>query len=166
MTQTSLRKQGVSRAAKNAQRIRSAKNSSQLDLAIKAAEVEATVVRTVPLLFHQPFPEGSRVFSYEDQTYLLLRMEPDGSYYPMVPATNADRSQAQMIADQRMPAATEAQVSTHRASVSLEGAIQVCFVDARRKLRGDPSEENHAALRRLIIDFTAVLSELSDNRAS
>ena len=166
MTQTSLRKQGVSRAAKNAQRIRSAKNSSQLDLAIKAAEVEATVVRTVPLLFHQTFPQGSRVFSYEDQTYLLLRMEPDGSYYPMVPATNADRSQAQMIADQRMPAATEAQVSTHRASVSLEGAIQVCFADARRKLQGDPSEENHAALHQLIIDFTAVLPELSDNRAS
>ena len=89
MTQTSLRKQGVSRAAKNAQRIRSAKNSSQLDLAIKTAEVEATVVRTVPLLFHQTFPQGSRVFSYEDQTYLLLRMEPDGSYYPMVPATLA-----------------------------------------------------------------------------
>ena len=161
MTQTSLRKQKVSQAAKNAQRIRSAKNSSRLDLAIKTAEVEATVVRTVPLLFHQLFPQGSRVFSYEDQTCLLLRMEPDGSYYPMVPTTNVDRSQAQMIAEERMPAATEAQVFTHRASLSLERAIQVCLVDARRKLQDDPSEENHAALRRLTIEFTAVLSELA-----
>ena len=85
MAQTSLRKKEASLAAKNAQRIRSAKNTAQLDSAIKAAEAEATVVRTVPLLFHQPFPQGSRVFSYEDQTYLLLRMEPDGSYYRWCP---------------------------------------------------------------------------------
>ena len=51
-------------------------------------------------------------------------------------------------------------------SAEPEGAIQVCFVDARRKLQADPSEENHAALHRLIIDFTTVLPELSDNRAS
>ena len=89
MTQTSLRKQKVSQAAKNAQRIRSAKNSSQLDSAIKAAEVEATVVTMVPLLFHQTFPEGSRVFSYEDRTYLLLRLKKDGSYHPMAPETLA-----------------------------------------------------------------------------
>ena len=89
MTQTPGRKHRASLAAKNAQRIRSAKNSSQLDSAIKAAEVEATVVTIVPLLFHQTFPEGSRVFSYEDRTYLLLRLKKDGSYHPMVPATLA-----------------------------------------------------------------------------
>ena len=85
MTQTPGRKYRASLAAQNALRIRFANNTPRLDLAIKAAEAEATVVRTVPLLFQQPFPQGSRVFSYEDQTYLLLRMEPDGSYYPMVP---------------------------------------------------------------------------------
>ena len=89
MRQTSLRKRKASLAAKNAQRIRSAKNSSQLDLVIKAAEVEATVVTMVPMLFHQTFPEGSKVFSYEDRTYLLLRLKKDGSYHPMVPATLA-----------------------------------------------------------------------------
>ena len=101
MTQTSLRKKETSLAAKNAQRIRSAKNSSQLDLAIKAAEVEATVVTMVPLLFHQTFPEGSRVFSYEDRTYLLLRLKKDGSYYPMVPATLAFTAVLSELSDNR-----------------------------------------------------------------
>ena len=162
MTQTPGRKYRASLAAKNAQRIRSAK-ASQMASAIESAENEATVVRTVPLLFHQPFPQGNRVFSYEDRSYLLLRMEKDGTQHPMVLATNADRSQAQMIADQRMPAATEAQVSSYKESLTLEGLIKDHFQETRVNLRKDPSEENHAALRRLIIDFIQVLSELSDN---
>ena len=151
MAQTPYRKKGASLAAKNALRIRSAKNTSQLDLAIKAAEVEATVTRTVPLLFEQPFRKESRVFAYEDQSYLLLRMEKDGSYFPMVPATIADRYFARMITDQTMPAATEDQVASYQTSLTLEEVIQGRFRDARKKLREDPSEENHAALRRLNI---------------
>ena len=163
MTQTPERKYRASLAAQNALRIRFANNTPRLDLAIKAAEAEATVVRTVPLLFQQPLPQGSRVFSYEDQTYLLLRMEPDGSYYPMVPTTNADRSQAQMITDQRMRAGIEAQVFSYKESLTLEGLIENHFQETRMNLRKDPSKENHAALSRLVIDFIQVLSESSDN---
>ena len=165
MTQTPKPKKRASLAAKHALRIRSAKNTSQLDLAIEVAEREATAERTVPLLFYQTFSQGSRVFAYDDQTYLVLRMEPDGSYYPMVPASSGDRYHARMITNQTARAATEAQVSTHRGSRLLEEKIRDLFEDARKTLREYPSEESHAALRRLNIVFGSVLSESEGGRS-